>query len=176
MNLSTLKYIALLFVVIFIQLFILNNLFLGSSYSFLFQPQMLVFFLVLLPIDFSHLKMLIISFLSGLLFDLFFNSWGVHAAICTFIGFYRFYFVKDIDKEIASRSDDNDIWTSKKSKAWKLVYFSIFIFIYHFLFILIDSLGQNLITYVFPAALVSSAVVFILSLILENLLFKPAKN
>ncbi len=146
------------------------------SYSYLFQPQLLVMFLLFMPVDWSHIKSIIIAFIVGLTFDFFFNSWGIHAFVCTFIGFVRYYFTKDIDKEISSRDVDNKIWTSKKSKTWKFNYYLAFTFLYHFLFIFIDTLGRNIFTHTLPAVITSSLIVLVLVLILENILFKPNRN
>jgi hypothetical protein len=110
------------------------------------------------------------------LVDFFFNSWGIHAAVSTLIGFFRYYVVLDVDSAISGRDEDNKSWTSKKSKTWKWFYFLGFTIIYHFFFILIESLGRNFFTYVLPSVIVSSLFTFLLILILENLLYKPARN
>ena len=91
MILSILKYLGLFFLIVIVQLFILNNIFIGNYYGFLFQPQLIVMFVLLLPSSMQHSWLILISFLSGFLFDVFFQSWGIHAAVSTLIGFSSLY-------------------------------------------------------------------------------------
>jgi len=176
MIVSVLKYLGLYLLIVFIQLFILNNLFIGNYFSFLFQPQLIVMFLLLLPSSMSHTWLVVVSFLAGLVFDQFFSTWGIHAAISTLIGYSRFYATREVETVISAREEDNQIWTSKKGNAWKWTYFLTFIAIYHFLFLLIESLGHNFLSRVLPSFLSSTLIAFVFILILENLIYKPARN
>ncbi len=176
MIVSVLKYLGLYLFVLLVQLFILNNLFIGSFYSFLFQPQLIVMFLLLLPASMSHEWLIIISFLAGFIFDVFFNCWGIHAAVATFIGFTRYYATREVETVIAARDEDNQIWTSKKGSAWKWTYFLTFIGLYHFLYLLIETHGNNFFTRMLPAFISSTVLAFLLVLIFENLIYKPARN
>jgi hypothetical protein len=176
MIVSVLKYLGLYLLVIFIQEFILNNLFIGNYYAFLFQPQIIVMFLLLLPSSMSHTWLVLVSFLSGLLFDAFFNTWGIHAAVSTIVGFSRYYATREVETVISAREEDNQIWTSKKGNAWKWTYFLTFIAIYHFLFLLLESLGSNFFSRFLPSFISSTIIAFVLVLILENLIYKPARN
>lgn len=176
MIVSILKYLGLYIFVVMIQLFILNNLFIGGTYSFLFQPQIIVLFLLLIPTTVSHVWLILISFAAGYIYDVFFTSWGIHAAASTLIGFTRYYFTRDIETVIAARDEDNQIWTSKKGNAWKWTYFLVFTGAYHFFYLLIQSGGLNFFDRILPAFLSSTVITFVLVLIFENILFKPSKN
>jgi hypothetical protein len=176
MIVSILKYLGLYLLIVFIQLFILNNLFIGNYFSFLLQPQLIVMFLLLLPSSMSHTWLIIVSFLAGFIFDAFFNNWGIHASVSTVVGFSRYYATREVETVISAREEDNQIWTSKKGQAWKWTYFLTFIAIYHFLFLLIESLGHNFFSRVLPSFVGSTIVAFVFILILENLLYKPARN
>jgi hypothetical protein len=176
MIVSILKYFGLYVFVVMIQLFILNNLFIGGTYSFLFQPQIIVLFLLLIPTTVSHVWLIIISFLAGYVYDVFFNCWGIHASVCTLIGFTRYYFTRDIETVIAARDEDNQIWTSKKGNTWKWTYFIVFTAAYHFVYLLIQSGWSNFFDRMLPAFLSSTIITFFLVLIFENILFKPSKN
>jgi hypothetical protein len=176
MIVSILKYFGLYAFVVLIQLFILNNLFIGGSYSFLFQPQIIVLFLLLIPATVSHVWLIIISFLAGYVYDVFFNCWGIHASVSTLIGFTRYYFTRDIETVIAARDEDNQIWTSKKGNTWKWTYFLVFTAVYHFVYLLIQSGWGNFFDRMLPAFLSSTIITFFLVLIFENILFKPSRN
>ncbi len=176
MIVSILKYFGLYILIVLIQLYILNNVFIGNFYAFLFQPQLIIMFLLFLPPSMPHTWMILISFVTGFIFDVFFLSWGVHAAVSTFIGFIRHYATREVENVIGAREEDNQIWTSKKGAAWKWTYFLTFIALYHFLFLFIDSLGHNFFTRLFPSFISSTLIAFVLVLILENLIYKPARN
>lgn len=176
MIVSILKYLGLYILIILIQLYILNNVFIGNYYAFLFQPQLIVMFILLLPPNMSHTWLILVSFVAGYIFDVFFQSWGEHAAVCTLVGFIRHYATRDIENVIAAREEENQIWTSKKGSAWKWTYFLTFIAIYHFAFLWLVSLGHNFFTRLLPAFVSSSIIAFVLILVLENLIYKPARN
>ncbi len=170
------KYLGLLILLVVIQILVLDNINFGNSLTFLFQPQIVIMFVLLLPANINHIWLIIIAFFAGLLLDSLCNTYGINAAILTLIGFLRFYFTADVENEISGREEDKKIWTSKKSKVWKWTYFLGFIVLYQFLFVLIDTLGKNFFTLGFWAIIVSSIVTFFLILILEDLLFKPSKS
>ena len=176
MILSILRYFSLFFIIVIVQLFILNNIFIGNYYGFLFQPQLIVMFVLLLPYSMKRTWMILISFIGGFMFDVFFQSWGIHAAVCTLIGFTRHYSTRDLENVIGARNEDNQIWTSKKGQVWKWTYFLTFVAIYHFLFLLIESHGHNFFTRLLPAFFSSTNTAFFLILVLENLIYKPARN
>jgi|SRR5690606_4182647 len=176
MIVSILRYIGLFLVVFCIQMFIIDNLFIGTTYSFLFQPQLVVMFILLLPPSMPHIWMILSAFISGFIFDASFHTKGIHAAVCTLIGFTRFYVTRDIENIIGTRDEEIQSWTIKKGRAWKWMYFSAFIFIYHFFYILIESQGSNFFSRGIPAILVSTTITFFIVLVLENLLYKPAGN
>jgi hypothetical protein len=176
MILSILRYFSLFFIIVIVHLFILNNIFIGNYYGFLFQPQLIVMFVLLLPYSMKRSWMILISFIGGFMFDVFFQSWGIHAAVCTLIGFTRHYATKDLENVIGARNEDNQIWTSKKGQVWKWTYFLTFTAIYHFLFLLIESHGHNFFTRLLPSFVCSTLIALVLILLLENLIYKPARN
>lgn len=176
MIVTILKYLGLFIFVLMVQEFIIKNLFVANSYSFLIAPQLIVMFLLLLPASMPHTWLIFVSFLAGFIFDATFECWGVHASVSTFIGFVRFYATKEVETVIAARDEENQIWTSKKGTTWKWTYFLTFIAIYHFLYLLIDDCGRNFFTRILPAFVTSTVICFFLVLMFENILYKPARN
>ncbi len=170
------KYLGLFLMLIVIQFLIIQNINFGGTFSILFQPQIVILLVLLLPVNISHIAMIIFSFIIGLAVDTQFNTYGINAFIFTLIGFVRYYVTAHINNQIGVREEDNRIWTSRKGKMWKYAYFASFILLYHFLFILIDGLGKNFFTIGISTILVSSISSFTLALILENLLFSPSKR
>jgi hypothetical protein len=176
MIVSFLKYLGLFVLIVFIQEFILKNLMIGNYYGFLFQPQLIVMFLLLLPSSMSHTLLIFVSFLAGFAFDILFESWGIHAAVSTVVGFSRYYATREVETVISAREEDNQIWTSKKGKAWKWSYFLTFIAVYHFLYLMLETMGHNFFSRVLPSFISSTLLAFFFILILENLIYKPVRN
>lgn len=68
-----------------IQVLLLNNIhFLRIATPFLY-----LYFLIKIPLGTTRVKITVLSFLTGLVIDAFSNTPGMHAAACTFIGFFR---------------------------------------------------------------------------------------
>ena len=74
------------FIVLFIiQLFILNQI----QWSGLAKPFIYIFFLFFLPMKWKPWVVLMVCFLTGAVMDVFSNTFGLHAAACSLIGFIR---------------------------------------------------------------------------------------
>ncbi|WP_062056696.1 hypothetical protein [Aquimarina longa] len=85
MTRDTLLHIIRFIVLVLIQVLILNHInFLGSL-----NPYIYIIFILLAPININKGLFLIISFLLGLIIDIFGDSGGIHAAACTIIAFFR---------------------------------------------------------------------------------------
>ena len=72
-------------VFVLIQVLFLNNIY----YLRIATPFLYLYCLIKLPVGTSRTNTLIISFVTGLVIDMFSNTFGMHAAACTFAGFYR---------------------------------------------------------------------------------------
>ena len=72
-------------VCVLIQVLILNNI----HYLRIATPFLYLYFLLKLPVGISKSSILLISFATGLVIDVFSNTPGMHAAACTFVGFFR---------------------------------------------------------------------------------------
>ncbi|MDR0573761.1 MAG: rod shape-determining protein MreD [Tannerella sp.] len=68
-----------------LQALVMNNIHLfGIVTPFIYLYAILKF-----PVDMTRSNMIILSFLFGLTIDMFSNTFGMHAAACSFIGFIR---------------------------------------------------------------------------------------
>ena len=77
----------LIYFVVFmlIQVLVLNNIhFLRVATPFLY-----LYFIIKMPVGSERTHVLFLSFLAGLLIDMFSNTPGMHAASCTLAGFFR---------------------------------------------------------------------------------------
>ncbi len=85
MNRDTLIHIGRFIILILVQVLILNHInFLGDL-----NPYIYIIFILLAPININKSLFLLISFILGLIIDIFGDSGGVHAAACLIIAFFR---------------------------------------------------------------------------------------
>ncbi|MDR1201167.1 MAG: rod shape-determining protein MreD [Tannerellaceae bacterium] len=70
---------------VLIQVLILNNIY----FLRLVTPFLYFYFIVKMPVGFTSTRVTSLSFLLGLIIDIFSNTPGMHAAACTFAGFVR---------------------------------------------------------------------------------------
>ena len=70
---------------IFLQVFLLNNINLGGYIN----PYLYIIFIILFPLDGNKGLLIFLSFLLGLSVDIFEDSGGIHAAACAFIAYIR---------------------------------------------------------------------------------------
>ncbi|MDR0845636.1 MAG: rod shape-determining protein MreD [Tannerella sp.] len=68
-----------------LQVLILDNIHLFKIVT----PFLYIYVILKMPINLSRTQIVTISFLLGLAIDMFSNTWGMHAAVCSFAGFIR---------------------------------------------------------------------------------------
>ena len=78
-------FLLLTLVVLFVQVFVLNNL----SASLLVAPMVYIVLIVLLPIEFSQWKMLCVGLAWGMLMDLTMGTMGLNTLVTLPIAFFR---------------------------------------------------------------------------------------
>ena len=79
------KYVIMFFVLILVQVLILNNI----QVSGLINPYIYILFVLLLPFNIPGYFLLGFSFLIGFTVDIFGNTPGIHAGATVFLGFIR---------------------------------------------------------------------------------------
>ena len=72
-------------VFVLLQVLVMNNIHLFG----VVVPFIYLYVILKLPVDISRSRMVLISFITGLLIDIFSNTFGMHAAACTLTGFVR---------------------------------------------------------------------------------------
>lgn len=91
MNSQTVIRLVLTFVIyLILQIVVIRNfVFFDVAFCFVYIACIL-----LLPDEISPIWVILISFLIGLLVDIFYNTAGIHASACVLIGFLRSYVIK----------------------------------------------------------------------------------
>lgn len=79
------KYVIMFFVLVLVQVLILNNI----QFSGLVNPYIYILFILLLPFTIPGYLLLGISFILGISIDIFNNTPGIHAGATVLLGFLR---------------------------------------------------------------------------------------
>lgn len=156
-----------LILLVFIQVFILNKLYLGGFVN----PYLYVLFILVMPFNTPKWVLLPASFLCGLIIDLFSNSLGMNTAACTFIGFIRPVILQSVmsNREF-SPGDEPGI--SSMSPRWFFIYAAILVLIHHLLLFYIEVFRFSEFFITFSRVLVSSVATMILIAVSQFLFFR----
>lgn len=169
MIIDILKYTGRFFLLILLQVLILNNIQLSGYIN----PYLYILFVLMLPIQSPIWLVLTASFLLGLTMDMFSNSGGIHAASCVLIGFVR----KPILTFFSPR-DGFDFGSVPSldylGTASYLYYTLILTSIHHFIFFFLEEFSFNEFFSTFFRAMFS--IVFTMLLILLSQYIAIRKN
>ncbi len=134
-----LHFILLFFFLLFLQVFVLNNIhFLGYI-----NPYIYIVFVFFYPLKKNRYSVLLASFLLGLFVDFFSDSGGVHAFSILFIAYIRLFFVK----VIFQKSETDFLLFNLRLEPFGKVfnYVVILTVVHHFLLFSLESFSfQNL--------------------------------
>ncbi|WP_405606613.1 rod shape-determining protein MreD [Polaribacter sp. Asnod1-A03] len=158
-------YLILLFIfLLFIQVFVLNNInFLGYI-----NPYLYISFVFFFPLKENKFQILFFSFLLGLFIDFFSDSGGIHALSITTIAYLRLFFVGVFFKKLPSDYGFFSLQTEAFGKVFN--YIVTLTVIHHFiLFAFINFSFQNF-TSVLTNTLYSSIFTLVL-FFLSNYIF-----
>lgn len=72
-------------VFVLLQVLVMNNIHLFG----IITPFIYLYVILKLPVDMTRSSVIIVSFLLGLIVDVFSNTFGMHAAACSLMGFVR---------------------------------------------------------------------------------------
>ena len=156
---------------ILLQVLIVRNIHLGS-FVVLF-PYIL--FILLLPFETHKLLVLIISFSIGLVIDMFYDTAGMHASVCTLIGFLRPYIFKILSPREGYEPELIPNVHSMGS-TWFITYSAIMIFIHHLVFFYLEIFRFNEFSTTFLRVILSSIGTFCFVYVVQFLFYKTDKN
>lgn len=131
---NTVRLLIYFVVLVLVQVLILNNIY----FLRLATPFLYLYFIIKLPVGYSPSRVVLLSFLIGLVIDTFSNTPGMHAAACTLAGFSRHLLLK------MHRGDDLPETTSPSLKVLGyggfLQFSFLFVAIHHLTLFLLESL------------------------------------
>lgn len=129
MTIDIIKNIVRFFLLIALQVLLFNNI----QFSGYVNPYVYVLFILSLPFNTPRWVVLVLSFLIGIIIDMFSDSGGIHAAASTFMGYSRWFILA----AIKPRDDYDDTKTPSIKDmgfAWFITYASILTVLHHFVY------------------------------------------
>lgn len=160
-----------LFILVFIQIFILSKLYLGGYVN----PYFYVLFILSMPFNTPKWVLLPAAFICGLIIDFFSNSLGMNTAACTMIGFLRPAILQSVmsNREF-SPNDEPGI--SSMSPRWYFMYAAILVIVHHLILFYLEVFGFNEFFKTFSRALLSALATLILIAITQFLFLKRERS
>lgn len=171
MNKIVLQNIIRFVVLIFFQISVLNNIYLGG-YVNLF---LYILFILMLPTYLPKNVIILISFATGFIVDIFSTTLGLHTFSATLIGFSRVVFA---DK-ILTKGDNVEIDTPSIRTISPSVYSAyaiILTFIYCFFYYLIESFSLHDILNLLIRTVLSTIVTYLLMIACQFLFINQKKK
>tara|TARA_Y100000994_G_scaffold159072_1_gene130393 strand:- start:33402 stop:33905 length:504 start_codon:yes stop_codon:yes gene_type:complete len=151
------KNVKLFFWAIFIQIIILNNIQLSGYIN----PYYYLIFILSIPNKTSNAGILILSFLIGLVIDIFSNSYGIHSFASVTIAYIRIIWSSKI---IHTKTED-DLDINNLPINLFLPKAFIFIIIHHFILFFLERWSLNDIFSIIEITFISSLFTFVLFII-----------
>ncbi|MEK6477747.1 Rod shape-determining protein MreD [Catalinimonas sp. 4WD22] len=158
-------------VYILLQVFIVRNLVLFDvAFCFVY-----IAFLLLLPIEAAAVTCMLLGFATGLVVDIFYNTFGIHAAACVFIMYIRRYWISALTPR-----GGYDIGMTPSPRAmglrWFITYAIPLIFVHHATVFFVEIGGFSLFYYTLIKALASTAFTFILVTVIQYIIHTPRRT
>ena len=170
MTIDKIKNIFLFFLLILLQVLVLDNM----QFSSYINPYLYILFILMLPFDTPKWLVLVASFLIGLGVDIFSDSMGIHAAACVFMGFCRPYVLN-----IIKPRDGYDFNTQPTIRdmdvRWFITYAGVLVFLHHLVFFYIEIFRASEFLNILTRVLMSTFFTLLL-VVLSQLLFTSSRK
>ncbi len=149
--------IARFVLLVFLQVFLLNNINLGGYIN----PYVYILFILLYPSDGNTTLLIFLSFLLGLSVDIFEDSGGVHAAACAFVAYIRPLVLK---YSFGTSYEYNTINLKKSGATERILYIASIVFLHHFVMFALEIFSFEHTLLLLKSTLFSGIFTFVLIL------------
>ena len=170
MNNPLIKYGFHFVVLVLAQGLFLNNVTLHSYIN----PMIYPLFLMILPIRTPSAMVVILGFLLGLSVDIFTNTFGLHAAAGTLIGFVRIG-VLQIFTPTGGYEDEIEPNIHDMGPFWSLRYIGLIVLIHHICFFLLSFMSLDNFGFLVSKILLSSLISLFLIFIYQFIFFSKKR-
>jgi len=121
-------------VLLLLQVLIVKNINMGRY--FIFFPYIL--FILLLPFNTNRALVLVVAFIYGLCIDLFYDTQGMHASACLFLGLMRGFVLKLLSPR-EGYDESHKPTLAFMGAAWFISYALLLIFAHHLLLFYLEA-------------------------------------
>ncbi|MFP4089146.1 MAG: Rod shape-determining protein MreD [Cyclobacteriaceae bacterium] len=171
MNRFVLPQVLNFIVYVLLQVFIVRNLVLFDvAFSFIY-----VAFLLLLPLELATITCMLLGFGAGLLIDMFYNTFGIHAAACVFIMYARRYWI-----DVLTPRGGYEIGMTPSPRSMGLRWFTTYalplILVHHTIIFFVEIGGFELFYYTLIKVLASTLFSFVLITVIQYIIHAPRKS
>jgi rod shape-determining protein MreD len=130
------QYILAFTVLTLLQLLIFNNI----QFSGFVNPYVYVMFILILPMAIPTWVLLLLSFMTGIVIDIFAGTMGVHAFASVMAGFIRPWV---LSLNITAEASDPEMSPSSRSSGlrWFFIYTATVVFVHHFTLFFVEVFG-----------------------------------
>ena len=147
------KYFFRFVLLMLIQGLIIKNIDLGIFVN----PFIYVLFILILPFNMAKWLLLIIAFFSGLIADMFYDTIGIHAAACTFMGYCKPY-VFNLFSPRGGYESSKEPSVRDYGISWFLSVSTVLIVLHHFVLFYLEVFKISEFFYTFFRVVLSSVV------------------
>ncbi|MEQ9188080.1 MAG: rod shape-determining protein MreD [Cryomorphaceae bacterium] len=171
MNRELIAHIARFVLLLMIQVFLMNNV----QFSGLINPYIYIYFLLVLPVDFSPNAGLLLAFVLGFLVDLFSQTLGMHTIASVFFAYGRPYVLR----YMAPRDGyefTRTISIRQMGWLWFLTFTGIMVFLHHFVLFFIETFRMSGLFFTLGKSISSSFFTVLLIVIIQLLFTRPPKS
>lgn len=171
MTIKVIKYIGHFILLVFLQAFVFNNILLFG----LLHPFIYLYFTLFLPLSLNRNVLLIIAFLTGLILDMFSNTYGIHISAMLFVAFFR-----NIVLQLSNIGDELNMDMEPHINTLGIRRFSIFIFsmvfIHHLVLFFLHEFSFQYFIFTFYKVVLNTLFSSLLIFVYELLLFYNVKE
>jgi hypothetical protein len=156
---------------IFIQVFILNQIEIGWGIHFMAYPLMIM----LLPFEMNVVYLIIIAFFSGFTIDLFSNTFGLHASSLMVFAYFR----PILFKFYAPREGYDPLKEPSlfdMGGRWFIFVYGYLLLIHHFWFFFIEIFRISDFFFILQKTLLSLVVSYLLAVLLQTFFIRSSKS
>lgn len=168
-NRSYITVIISFFLYVLFQVLLLKNFILfDTAFCFLY-----VAFILLLPLEMGPLTLMLVAFVTGFTIDVFYDSLGINAAACVFIGFVRPYWLN----MVTPRGGYEEIVIPNLKTmdfGWFFTYSLPLIFVHHLVLFFFEAGGFQLFFFTLSKVFFSAILTFFVIVITQYLFYKKA--
>lgn len=155
---------------VLVQILVFDNIRFGNY----IHPYVYVLFIMILPFDIPHGRLLIYAFLVGIIVDIFSGTPGLNASASVFMAFVRPYII-GITTRKSDIEDKKEPTVTEMGLQWFFVYGILLLLVHNFVFFFMEAFSIKLLGVVVIETLLSAPISFLI-IILIIYIFKPIKK